>query len=58
MPAVIVDNGQARAAGWSPSYDFTQGVTGVWEEWRTADIAGAIPLPGGAGMIEGAGGVL
>ena len=58
MPAVIVDNGQARAAGWSPEYDFTRGVTGVWEEWRAADIAGAIPLPGGAGMIEGAGGVV
>jgi hypothetical protein len=55
---VIVDNGQARAAGWAPKYDFTQGVTGVWEEWRTADIAGAIPLPGGAGMTQGAGGVL
>ena len=23
MPAVIVDNSQARAAGWSPQYDFT-----------------------------------
>ena len=53
MPAVIVDNGQARAAGWAPSYDFNRGVAGVWEEWRVADIDGAVPLPGGAGMTEG-----
>ena len=58
MPAVIVDNSQARAAGWSPQYDFTRGVTGVWEEWRDADIEGAIPLPGGAGMTQGAGGTV
>jgi len=58
MPAVIVDTSRARAAGWSPQYDFTRGVTGVWEEWRDADIEGAIPLPGGAGMTQGAGGAV
>jgi UDP-glucose 4-epimerase len=39
MPAVIVDNGRARAAGWSPRYDLASGLVGVWEEWSTADLA-------------------
>jgi UDP-glucose 4-epimerase len=50
MPAVIVDNGHARSAGWAPKFDFHTGVTGVWEEWRVADIEGAVAIPGGAGM--------
>ncbi|HWF49571.1 MAG TPA: NAD-dependent epimerase/dehydratase family protein [Solirubrobacteraceae bacterium] len=39
MPAVIVDNSRARAAGWSPRYDLAGGLVGVWEEWSTADLA-------------------
>lgn len=38
MPAVIVDPSRARAAGWSPRYDFESGVRGVWEEWSAADL--------------------
>ncbi|MGN6872462.1 MAG: NAD-dependent epimerase/dehydratase family protein [Solirubrobacteraceae bacterium] len=38
MPAVIVDPSRARAAGWSPRYDFESGVRGVWEEWSAADV--------------------
>jgi UDP-glucose 4-epimerase len=49
MPAVIVDNAQARKQGWNPRYDFATGVAGVWEEWRELDIEAAVPLPGGAG---------
>jgi UDP-glucose 4-epimerase len=52
MPAVIVDSSRARAAGWSPRYGFTEGVTGVWEEWREANIEGAQPLSGGAGLTS------
>ncbi len=48
MPAVIVDPSRAHAAGWRPRYQFTEGVAGVWEEWRTLDVEGAAPLPGGA----------
>jgi UDP-glucose 4-epimerase len=39
MPAVIVDNSRARAAGWAPRYDLAGGLAGVWEEWSTADLA-------------------
>jgi UDP-glucose 4-epimerase len=39
MPAVIVDNSRARAAGWAPRYDLAGGLVGVWEEWSTADLA-------------------
>jgi UDP-glucose 4-epimerase len=42
MPAVIVDPSKARAAGWSPSFTFAQGLVGVWEEWSQAEIAGAV----------------
>ena len=38
MPAVIVDPGRARAAGWSAQYGFADGLAGVWEEWSRADI--------------------
>ena len=43
MPAVIVDPSRARAAGWSPRFDFSDGITAVWEEWSQADIEGAVP---------------
>jgi UDP-glucose 4-epimerase len=39
MPAVIVDNSRARAAGWTPRYDLASGLEGVWDEWSTADLA-------------------
>jgi UDP-glucose 4-epimerase len=38
MPAVIIDNSRARSLGWNPTYDFHTGVTGVWEEWRDANL--------------------
>jgi hypothetical protein len=49
MPAVIVDPSRARAAGWSPRYDFREGLRGVWEEWSAADaeaMAGPLSVPG------------
>jgi UDP-glucose 4-epimerase len=42
MPAVIVDPARARAAGWAPQYSFADGLVGVWEEWSTAEIEGAV----------------
>jgi UDP-glucose 4-epimerase len=57
MPAVIVDNSGARERGWSPRYGFSEGVAGVWDEWKVADIAGTVPLAGGAGLTTSAGGV-
>ncbi len=56
MPAVIVDPARARGLGWSARYGFSEGVAGVWEEWREADISGAVPLPGGAGLGARTGG--
>ncbi len=56
MPAVIVDAQRARDAGWSPRFGFAEGVAGVWEEWKTADIDGALPLAGGAGLRVPTGG--
>ena len=38
MPAVIVDPSRARAAGWTPRYDFESGVSEVWDEWSAADL--------------------
>jgi UDP-glucose 4-epimerase len=38
MPAVIVDNSRARAAGWTPRYSFEEGLAGVWEEWSALDL--------------------
>ena len=52
MPAVIVDNSRARAAGWSPQYSFEEGLAGVWEEWSSIDHeavlagSGAVGVPG------------
>ena len=40
MPAVIVDNAYARSLGWEPRYDFHTGVSGVWDEWRDAELVG------------------
>jgi UDP-glucose 4-epimerase len=55
MPAVIVDPSQARSQGWEPRYTFAEGLIGVWDEWSRADIAGAVPLAGGAGLSGAAG---
>ncbi len=47
MPAVIVDPSRALAAGWTPRYDFAEGVRGVWEEWSAAEldaIAAGMPV--------------
>jgi UDP-glucose 4-epimerase len=41
VPAVIIDNSKARSLGWSPVYDFTTGVSEVWDEWRDADLVNA-----------------
>jgi UDP-glucose 4-epimerase len=38
MPAVIVDPGKARAAGWTPRFAFEEGLVGVWEEWSRTDL--------------------
>lgn len=49
MPAVIVDSSRARAAGWSPRFDFSEGLVGVWEEWSKADVedmTGPLSVPG------------
>ena len=46
MPAVIVDPARAHEAGWSPQYDFTTGVTGVWDEWKDMEIEGALAFHG------------
>lgn len=48
MPAVIVDPARARAAGWSPRYDFATGLAEVWDEWSRADVEGPVAVaPGG-----------
>ncbi len=46
MPAVIVDPARAHGSGWSPQFDFSTGVTGVWEEWRDMEIEGALAFLG------------
>ena len=54
MPAVIVDNSHARAAGWSPRFSLEEGLAGVWEEWSGLEIdavlsgLGAVGAPGTA----------
>jgi UDP-glucose 4-epimerase len=57
MPAVIVDAARAREFGWTPRYGFSEGVAGVWEEWKVADIDGAVGLAGGVGLQAPAGGM-
>lgn len=55
MPAVIVDNGKARAGGWAPRFTLEEGLAGVWEEWSQIDHdavlagSGTVGLPGAAG---------
>jgi UDP-glucose 4-epimerase len=52
MPAVIVDNSRARAAGWTPQYPtLAEGLVGVWDEWSRAEIddSGNVVLPGAVG---------
>jgi UDP-glucose 4-epimerase len=55
MPAVIVDNGHARAGGWSPRYGLEEGLEGVWQEWSQIDLdaveagSGAVGVPGAVG---------
>jgi UDP-glucose 4-epimerase len=55
MPAVIVDPSQAHSQGWEPQYTLAEGLIGVWDEWSRADIEGAVPLAGGAGLSGAAG---
>jgi UDP-glucose 4-epimerase len=60
MPAVIVDNGKARAAGWQPKYPLlSDGLQGVWAEWSARAAEGgldAIALPEHAPVVSGAAG--
>jgi len=56
MPAVIVDPGRAHGAGWSPQFDFTTGVTGVWEEWKDLEMEGALAFHGAAPPVMAASG--
>jgi UDP-glucose 4-epimerase len=52
MPAVIVDNSRAVAAGWKPQYPtLAEGLVGVWDEWKRAEIDenGTVVLPGAVG---------
>jgi UDP-glucose 4-epimerase len=52
MPAVIVDNSRAVAAGWKPQYPtLAEGLVGVWDEWQRAEIDenGKVVLPGAVG---------
>jgi len=51
MPAVIVDPARARAAGWSPSYSFEEGLVGVWEEWSRIDLDAVTAGVGAVGVI-------
>jgi UDP-glucose 4-epimerase len=53
MPAVIVDNSRARAAGWSPRFTFEEGLVGVWEEWSSVDIDAVMSGLGAVGAPVG-----
>jgi UDP-glucose 4-epimerase len=48
MPAVIVDSSRARAAGWAPRWDFSDGIEAVWQEWSQAEIDEPVGAPGGS----------
>lgn len=56
MPAVIVDPSRAHGLGWSPRFDFTSGLRGIWDEWSVADVdaiaagAPAAPVIAGGGV--------
>jgi UDP-glucose 4-epimerase len=56
MPAVIVDPSRARAAGWSPRYDFRSGLEGVWAEWSRVDLEAVSAGIGAVGTVAGGGG--
>jgi UDP-glucose 4-epimerase len=51
MPAVIVDNSRARAAGWSPRYSFEDGLAGVWDEWSQLDLDAVSAGVGAVGAV-------
>jgi UDP-glucose 4-epimerase len=55
MPAVIVDNSRARAAGWSPQFTFEEGLVGVWEEWSQIDHEAVLAGSGAVGVSGVAG---
>jgi UDP-glucose 4-epimerase len=43
VPAVIVDPSRALAAGWAPRFpQLSDGLVGVWDEWRTADVQATV----------------
>lgn len=44
MPAVIVDPGKARGAGWSPKFNFADGLKAVWEEWSAGSADGPLAV--------------
>ena len=41
VDAVVIDNSRARSLGWEPRWNFHDGIAGVWEEWRDAELAAA-----------------
>ncbi len=48
MRAAVVDPSRAHAAGWSPRFPrLSDGLVGVWEEWRTADVQAPVVAVGG-----------
>jgi UDP-glucose 4-epimerase len=51
MPAVIVDNSRARAAGWAPRYGFEEGLAGVWEEWSRLELDAVSSGAGALGTV-------
>jgi UDP-glucose 4-epimerase len=51
MPAVIVDNSRARAAGWSPHYSFEDGLAGVWNEWSQLELEAVSAGVGAVGAV-------
>ena len=53
MPAVIVDNSRARAAGWSPEFSFEDGLLGVWDEWSAIDTDAVLSGLGAVGAPVG-----
>jgi UDP-glucose 4-epimerase len=53
MPAVIVDNGRARSAGWSPTFTFEEGLVGVWDEWSAVDMDAVLSGLGAVGVPVG-----
>jgi UDP-glucose 4-epimerase len=55
MPAVIVDNSRARAAGWAPQLEFEQGLVGVWAEWSQIEHEAVLAGSGAVGVPSAAG---